>query len=182
MIHYKNIYACTIISENAVVSCHTAGQPMFLEKRKPGLFTYSETSNLGQIPQTASLLSDSAGLRKPPLLAPSFSALFVFVNDFIIPGQREPAFISISLVAWQTKGVWGWWHHASRSRHHKGSCPSVSPSNAASLLLFFVSFSPVPFLQILLHHPRLIFLLPAPILISAMANEVWKRLLFFPQW
>ncbi len=34
MIHYKNIYACTIISENAVVSCHTAGQPMFLETIK----------------------------------------------------------------------------------------------------------------------------------------------------
>lgn len=31
--------------------------------------------------------------------------VFVFLNDFIIPGQQEPAFMSIRLVAWQTQGV-----------------------------------------------------------------------------
>lgn len=33
--------------------------------------------------------------------------VFIFLNDFLIQGQQEPAFISISLVAWQTKRVCG---------------------------------------------------------------------------
>lgn len=36
-----------------------------------------------------------------------FPCVFIFLNDFLIQGQQEPAFISISLVAWQTKRVCG---------------------------------------------------------------------------
>ena len=48
-------------------------------------------------------MQSPTGLGRPTLPAPLLAALFVFVNDFIIPSQQEPAFISISLVAWQTK-------------------------------------------------------------------------------
>ena len=33
--------------------------------------------------------------------------VFIFLNDFLIQGQQEPAFISISLVAGQTKRICG---------------------------------------------------------------------------
>lgn len=71
--------------------------------RQAGRHSWASDPRLSPRRWASAGLKAPTGLGGPPLPAPVLTALFVFGNDFIIPSQQEPAFISISLVAWQTK-------------------------------------------------------------------------------